>query len=148
MTSIFETIPQLMAYQPALLALSVLCLVVLLQALLTAPLAFVSEEQLPGMPLKGDHTWRSFRVIRTHANSIESMPPFGFAVLLAIVIGVNSSLVNWLAGIHVVARLGFWAVYYTGTGKVAGGLRTLFFVAGMASNWVLAGSCIYVISFP
>jgi len=132
-------IAELAPYQPALVALALLSLAVLIQALLTAPLAFVSAEQVPGSPLQGDHTLRSFRVVRTHANSVESLPPFGFALLLAVVAGANVSLVNWLAGIHVVFRLLFWVVYYTGIGQVAGGPRTLSFVGGLVSNVVLAG---------
>lgn len=145
MNSIMETIPQLTAYQPALLALAVLCFVLLTQNLLTAPLAFANGDQSPGAPLRGDHTSFSFRVVRTHLNSVEAMPAFGLSLLIAILVGVNSSLVNWVAAIHVVARLGFWAVYYSGVGKVAGGPRTLFFVGGMASNVVLTGACIYTL---
>lgn len=143
MSSVLETLPQLAAYQPALLALSILCLAVLCQTLLTAILAFANGEQTPGMPLQGDHTLLSFRVIRTHANSVESLPPFGFALLLAIFAGANEALVNWAAIIHLVARLGFWAVYYRGKGKIAGGPRTICFVAGMLSNVVLVVACIY-----
>lgn len=143
MNSVIETFPYLLAYHPALVALSVLCLAVLLQALLTAPMAFANGDQTPGAPIQGDHTVLSFRVIRTHANSVESLAPFGLALLIAILVGVNASLVNWLAVIHVVARLGFWAVYYSGKGKIAGGPRTICFVGGLISNFVLVGACIY-----
>lgn len=134
---------QLAAYYPALLALAALSLAVLIQALLTAPLAFSSNEQVPGAPLAGDHSLRSFRVLRTHANSVESLPPFGFALLAAVALSVAPSLVNWLAILHLVFRLGFWVVYYIGVGKVAGGPRTLCFIGGMLSNLVLAGACLY-----
>jgi len=129
-------------YSPALLALGILCLSVLLQALLTAPLAFAKGEQLPGQPLIGDHNLLSFRVIRTQANSVESLGPFGFALILAILLDVSPQLINWLAGIHVGFRIGFWIVYYLGVGKVAGGPRTLCFIGGLASNLVLVGLAI------
>ncbi|MBL4758206.1 MAG: MAPEG family protein [Rhizobiales bacterium] len=142
----FDAIPQLGFYQPSLLALALLCMAVLVQSFLTAPLAFVSNEQVPGMPLKGDHTLRSFRVLRAYQNSVESLPTFGLAIILAIILGVNAELVNWLAAIHVVARLAFWIVYYSGVGSVAGGLRTLCYVGGMLSNLVLLGASVYVLA--
>jgi len=143
MNPVIDLSAQFAVYHPALLALAVLSLAVLIQALLTAPLAFITNEQVPGRPLVGDHGRRSFRVLRTHANSVESMPPFGFALLVAIALSVSPSLVNWLAIIHVGFRLGFWVVYYIGVGKVAGGPRTLCFIGGMLSNVVLAGACLY-----
>ena len=142
MNTLLESIPQLVSYQPALLALAVLCSAVLVQNFLTAPLAFAKEGQIPGMPLQGDHSLFSFRVIRTYQNSVESFPAFGIALLVAILVGVNSSLVNWLAGIHVVSRLGFWVAYYSGVGKVAGGPRTLCYVTGLVTNIVLAVACL------
>ena len=133
-------------YGMALMALALLCVAVLVQSLLTAPLAFVSGEQQPGSPLRGDHNLRSFRVIRTHANSVESLPAFGFSVLVAIAAGVGETLVNWAALAHLVFRLGFWVVYYLGVGKVAGGPRTLCFVGGLAANFVLAGACVVALT--
>ncbi|WP_262694721.1 MAPEG family protein [Kordiimonas aquimaris] len=137
MQSILETMPQLAAYQTALLVLAALCLIVLLQSFLGAPLAFIKNEQVPGAPLQGDHALFSFRVLRTYANSVESLPAFGFPVLLAVLVGVDAEMVNLLAVIHLVFRLAFWAVYYAGIGKPAGGPRTLCYVGGLLSNVVL-----------
>ncbi len=137
MNTLNEISIQFSQYQPALLSLSFLCLMVLLQNLLTAPLAFLKKEQSPGMPLNGDHSLFSFRVLRTHANSVESLGPFGLVVIIGILVQANITLVNWLAVIHVVLRLGFWVVYYSGKGKVAGGPRTICFVGGLISNFIL-----------
>ncbi len=125
------------SYQPALLALSLLCLMVLLQNLLTAPFAFLKQQQSPGMPLKGDHSLFSFRALRTHANSVESLGPFGLIVIVAVLVGIQASLINWLASLHVILRLGFWLVYYSGKGKVAGGPRTICFVGGLLANFII-----------
>lgn len=141
-----ETFPHLIPYQPSLLAMALLCMAVLIQSFLSAPLAFIREEQEPGMPLKGGHDLLSFRVLRTYSNSVENLPAFGLALLLAIVLGVNSSLVNWLAALHVAFRLAFWAVYFSGIGRVAGGPRTLCYVGGLMTNIVLAGACIFVLA--
>jgi len=138
MNSITEIMPYLLDYQPALFALVVLSLTLPIQSFLTAPLAFVKHEQAPGMPLNGDHSMLSFRVLRAYSNSAENLPAFGFALLVAIFIGVDSSLVNWTAAVHVAFRLAFWVVYYSGIGKVGGGPRTLCYVGGMLANMVLA----------
>ena len=76
-------------------------------------------------------------------NSVESLAPFGFCLVVAILIGVKPALVNWLAAIHLGFRILFWVVYYSGVGKVAGGVRTLCFVGGLSSNIVLAFASIY-----
>lgn len=145
MTAILDAIPQLTPYQPSLLVLALLCLVVMIQSFMLAPLAFLKEEQAPGAPLQGDHAVFSFRVMRTHSNSVENLPIFGFSLILAIVVGVAPSLVNWLAAIHLAFRLAFWAVYYSGVGKVAGGPRTVCFVGAMAPNLVLAVMATYIL---
>ncbi len=136
MNSVYLT-TVIMAYQPALMALALLSLCVLIQSSLTAPLAFLKNEQSPGMPLNGDHRLLSFRVLRTHANSVESLTPFAAAVGLSIAFETNSTAVNWLAISHVIFRLCFWAIYYSGIGKIAGGMRTLCFVGGLISNMAL-----------
>lgn len=133
---------ELIAYVPAFLSLSALCLMVLIQSFLTAPLAFINQEQIPGMPLNGNHELLSFRALRTYSNSVETLPTFGLTVLIAILIGVSSPLVNWLAMTHLAFRLVFWVVYYSGVGKVAGGVRSLSFVGGLLSNGVLTLACV------
>ena len=129
-------------YQPALISLALLCLIPLLQAFLAAPLAFVSEEQQPGLPLHGDHKLLSFRVLRTHMNSVENLPSFGIALLLALLLQASPDWVNWIALIHLASRLGFWAVYYSGVGKVAGGLRTLVFIVSSLTNMAMSVVCL------
>jgi len=146
MNSLLETIPQLLSYQNSILAFTILCFSVLIQNLLTAPLAFLKNEQAPGMPLNGNHKLLSFRVLRTHSNSVESLPAFGFIFIIAIIIGVKPTLVNWLVSIHLISRIIFWVVYYSGIGKVAGGIRTLSFVGGLSTNIILAVACFHQFS--
>lgn len=136
--------PFVSQYQPALLALAILSLIALVQSFLTA-FAFTSGEQAPGMPLNGDHSMRSFRIIRIHANSVESLPALGFALVVAVLAGANASLVNWLALIHLGFRVAFWIVYFTGVGKIAGGPRTLCYVGGLLSNIALAVTAIFAL---
>ena len=143
--SSFDATLQLTAYTPALAALATLCLAVLVQSFLTAPLAFIGEEQVPGMPLRGDHTLLSFRVLRTYANSVENLPVFATSLLLAALVGVSPWLVNGLAVVHVASRLAFWGVYYRGAGKIAGGPRSMIYVLGALSNIVLACAVIFAL---
>jgi len=143
MDKTMEILPHLSAYQPALLALALLCMSVLAQSFVLGPFEFAKGEQSPGMPLKGDHSLFSFRAIRTHMNSVENLPAFAVTVLLAILLDVDVAVVNWLAVIHLVLRLVFCVTYYSGVGKVAGGPRTLSYVGGWLSNVVLSG---YVIA--
>ena len=145
MNSLFEILPYLAEYQPSLLMLAILCFAILIQSLLLAPLAFAPGREEPGIPLTGSHKDFSFRVIRTHANSVENLAPFVAMILLAAIAGVSPIWVNWLAGIHLAARLVFWGVYYSGIGKVAGGPRTISFIAGWLTNTILAGMTIYAL---
>ncbi len=145
MNSLFETVPYLTAYQTSFFILAALSLTTLIQNFLSAPLAFVHEEQVPGLPLKFDHTKLSFRVLRTYSNSVENFPAFGWALLVAIVAGASPTIVNWIAMIYFAFRMLFWAVYYTGVGKVAGGPRTMIFVGGLLSNIVLSGVAIWAV---
>lgn len=143
MTTLYETLPQLEAYHATLTAIAVLLLAVLIQSVLQAPLAFAKGEQAPGAPLKGDHSIFSFRVVRTFLNSIENLPIFLGTAALAIIAGVPPLWVNWLVCLHVGFRLVFWAVYYSGVGKVAGGPRTITFVGAWLVNLILAGMTLY-----
>jgi uncharacterized MAPEG superfamily protein len=54
-------------------------------------------------------------------------------------------LVNGLAVLYFVFRMAFWAIYYSGVGKVAGGLRTLAFVGGVVANLGIAGAAIWAL---
>ncbi len=143
MQSILESMPQLAAYQPAFLALALLTLAVLVQGFLAGILGLAGGEEISGMPLKGDHTRFSFRTLRTYANSTENLPAFVATLLMATLVGVGAVFVNWLAVIHVVARMVFWAVYYSGIGKVGGGLRTIVYTIGLFANIVLAAMTVF-----
>jgi len=144
--SLFEAMPFLASYKLSFVALSVVSLITLIQNVLTAPLAFVSEEQVPGMPLQFDHSKLSFRVLRTFSNSTESLPAFGFSLLVAIIAGASSFWINAFAITFLVSRLAFWAIYYSGVGKVAGGPRTMAFVVGLFSNAVIVVLALFAIS--
>lgn len=139
MESILQTVPQLAVYQPSLLSIALLCAAVLVQSFLAGVLALGPGEEVAGLPLKGDHTKLSFRLMRTYANSTENLSVMVATTILAIVVGVSAVAVNWLVGLHLLFRLVYWAVYYSGIGKVNGGLRTMTYVAAFLMNVILAG---------
>lgn len=146
MNSLFEALPFLASYQLSFMVLAASSLTTLVQNFLSAPLAFVKEEQVPGMPLNFDHTKLSFRVLRTYSNSAESLPAFGWALLVAVIAGASPTLVNWLAGLYFVFRMAFWAIYYSGVGKHTGGPRTMVFVGGLVTNIVLAITALWAVA--
>ena len=137
MDTIMQNWPQLAPFVTSLIALGILCVAVLVQSVLAGALALAPGHQSPGIPLKGGHEDRSFRVMRTYANSTENLPAIIAAIVLAIVAGVNPFWVNLLVGIHVAARLIHWAIYYAGFGASAGGPRTMIYVLGLVANIVL-----------
>lgn len=147
MPSLIETVPQLATYTPAFTALMILVLAVLVQALLAGVLGLGKSEEVPGMPLRGDHSKLSFRVLRTYGNSTENFSVMIATTLLAIAAGVSPTLVNWLVGLHVAIRLAYWAVYYGGIGKVGGGPRTIAYVAAFGMNVILALLAAYALVF-
>lgn len=138
MKSLIEIWPALAGYQPALLALALLSLALLVQGFLAGALGLAKSDEVPGRPLKGDHGDRSFRILRTYANSTENMPAFTAALVVAMIAGASALLVNIVAIAHLVARLVYWFVYYSGLGKTGGGLRTIVYVLGLLANIALA----------
>ena len=131
--------PQLAAYQLTLVCVGILTGIVLVQSFLAGVFVLARGEEMSGMPLTGDHTKRGFRIMRTYGNSAENLPMLLGAVLVAVIAGASPALVNGLVAFHVLMRIGFWYVYYTGTGKPGGGIRTLFYTFGLLANMVLVG---------
>ena len=125
------------AYGLAIVMALVLVLSVHIQNLLSAQFKIVRGKQPPGVPAEGNYGDKTFRVYRTHMNSVENLSMFIAALVFAILAGVNPVLVNWLAVIHVAARTAYWGVYYAGIGINAPGLRTICFVIGFFSSIAL-----------
>jgi uncharacterized MAPEG superfamily protein len=145
MQTMLNSMPQLVVYQPAILAIAILCLAILVQSFLAGALGLAKGEEIPGKPLKGDHSKFSFRVLRTYANSTENLSVFIATAIIAILAGVSPWIVNWLVGLHVMFRLVYWVVYYAGIGKVSAGPRTIVYVLGWLTNMVLAAIATWVV---
>ena len=145
MTGAANIYPHFSDYSLALTALTLLCFIICIQSVIAGAIGLGKSNEEPGLPLKGSHNDFSFRTLRTYANSVENLPMFGLIVLLAIFIGVEPKWVNWLAVIHVVCRVLYWAIYYSGIGKVEGGPRTITYVIALFANFILAGITLFTI---
>ncbi len=141
-----SNMPQLLAYQPSLIALACLCLIVLIQSLLAGVVGFGQSAEVPGMPLKGSHSEMSFRILRTYANSTENLSVMVATAFLAILAGANANWVNGLVILHVLFRTAYWAVYYSGVGAVTNGPRTITYVLGWLMNIILAIMTIFAMA--
>jgi len=132
MTSLFEAAPYLAAYQYSFAVLSALALIALVQSFLLAPLAFVSQEQMPGIPLAHGHS-------KLYQNTVENLPALTASLIVAIIAGAQPWLINGLAIGYLLCRLAFWAIYYSGIGAIAGGPRTIAYVGGLLTNIGIVG---------
>jgi uncharacterized MAPEG superfamily protein len=130
--------PQIAPYYPSLMALLILCFAIFVQSFIAGTIGLGRSQEVPGMPLKGNHGDLSFRTLRTYQNSVENLPAFIAVLGLAIIAGASALWVNWLAALHVALRLAYWAIYYGGIGKVQAGPRTIVFVLAFFANVVLA----------
>ena len=137
MESMLMNFPSLAGYYPAFVAIGVLCLAVMIQSFLVGILALAPGHEIAGHQLKGTYQDKSFRIMRTYANSTENLPMLLGAFLLAILAGVSATLVNWLVCLHLLFRLIHWLAYYAAIGKRDGGPRTIAYVGGLLTNIVL-----------
>jgi uncharacterized MAPEG superfamily protein len=145
MHSLIEAAPYLEEYRISFLVIAILSLITLIQNFLTAPLSFIKEEQVPGLPLQFDHSKLSFRAVRTYQNSAETLPAFLAATMVAIIVGSSPMIVNIATGLYLAARVLFWIFYYAGIGKAAGGPRTMSFVICLLANITIAGVAIHTL---
>ena len=125
-------------YQPAVISLIALTLIVLVQSFLGAFLGFVKGGKVPGAPLEGGHDDVGFRALRCYQNGVENLPAFAAALIAAILVGASAATVNLLAILHLALRVVYSGVYYAGIGKPAGGPRSLLYVVGWGVNIALA----------
>lgn len=133
-----DIIEGLPAYHPAIVAATVLCLLVLAQTGLGVLFGMVLGREEPGGRYKGDYGELGFRALRTYDNSTETVAVFAFSLVLAVIASVNPFWVNVLAVLYVASR-GFHGIfYYAGLGPNVGGPRTMAFVLGWVVNIVLA----------
>ena len=145
MQSILENVPQLAAYSSALLAIVVLCMAIIVQSFLAGVLALAPGHEVAGLPLKGSHEDRPFRLMRAYGNSTENIGFFIATVAVAIIAGVDATWVNGLVMAHVAFRVLHWVIYVAGIGNPVGGPRSIVYVLGLVSNGILAVMAIWAL---
>ncbi|WIJ26110.1 MAPEG family protein [Devosia sp. RR2S18] len=72
-----------------------------------------------------------YRIDRVHMNSVEALAPFVVPVIVAIMVGVEPTILAILVWAHIAIRLLHLTIYLQG-GKAAkgGSLRTILYVSG------------------
>lgn len=125
------------AYSLSILGLLGLCLIPLVLANIVGP--FKGKAKLVGGPVadaRDDNI--VYRLDRTHANSVESIPIFVAPAILAIMTGVGSGFLATLVWAFLALRIAYALVYLRGGALAKGGsLRTVLHVLGSLVTIVL-----------
>lgn len=121
-------------YADALLIVSLLMIIVILQSFVGAFFRNAIEKHEAGAVIPADHGSATYRMVRSFENSLENLPLFLPVVFLAIAAAVSPAWVWWVAVLFTVGRLGHWAMYALNIPA----LRTVFFALGFFSTLALA----------
>ncbi len=132
-------------YQTALLALGVLSLAVVVQSFIAGLVKNGISGQPAGVDVTGDISDRTFRIARTHLNSIENFSALFAASVLAMMAGANAQWLTWLVLAAVGLRLIYWPIYYARFGKDGGGLRSFVHVFALVANMGIAALAIWAL---
>jgi uncharacterized MAPEG superfamily protein len=99
------------------------------------PFGFASSKLNPHVPRLGAPSLEGLaaRAYGAHLNAFEAFPYFAAAVLVAHVVEGPSALVNWLAVLFIVARIGHMAFYLLDRQP----LRTTSFFIGWALSAII-----------
>lgn len=125
-------------YQTALLALGTLTLAIVIQSFIAGLFKNGIGGQPAGVDVTGDINDSTFRIVRTHLNSIENFSALFAASILAMMAGANAQWLTWLVLAAVGLRLIYWPIYYARFGKDGGGLRTITHVLALVANMAIA----------
>ncbi|AZV76682.1 MAPEG family protein [Parasedimentitalea marina] len=119
-------------YSPALIALLLFVLIVLLQSALVGA-AKAQSGLVPGCTPEADYDNRVYRLNRSHQNAVEIMPAAAIALFACILTGVSVWWVNLLMVLFLVLRVLYALVYAQNIGKATQGARTFVYVSGWAT---------------
>ena len=93
---------------------------------------------VPGETPQADYANPLFRFERAHINTAETLAVFVAVVVAAMLAGVSSFWVNWLASLSLLCRLVMIFIHIKGIGRPAQGPRTALFVLSWAMHVALA----------
>ena len=126
----------ILEYGPAIIALLVFVLIVLLQSALVGA-GKAKAGLVPGSNPDAEYDNALYRLNRSHQNGVEIMAAAAIALFACILLGVSSWWVNVLMGVFLVLRVAYVLVYAQNVGKPTQGVRTFVFVAGWAMIVIL-----------
>ena len=79
-----------------------------------------------------------YRIDRVHMNSVEALTPFAVAVVIAMLVGVEPTMLAGLVWLHLAIRLAHLVVYLRGGEAAKGGhLRTVLYVSSALVTMVV-----------
>ncbi len=117
-------------YSTSIVGLTLVCLIPIILANIVGPLK--GKAQLTGGPVADARDENPlFRVDRTHANSVESIPIFVLIAILAMLVGIGAWWLGLFVWVFLAARIAYAIIYVRGGPLGRGGsLRTLLHVLG------------------
>jgi len=121
-------------YADALLIVSLLMIIVILQSFVAAFFRNAIEKHEAGATIPANHGSATYRMVRSFENSLENIALFLPVFLIAIAASVSPGWVWWVALLFTVGRLGHWAMYALNVPPV----RTVFFAVGFFATLALA----------
>lgn len=121
-------------YADALLIVSVLMIIVIVQSFVAAFFRNAVEKHEAGAVIPADHGSATYRMVRSFENSLENIALFLPVLLLAIAAAVSPVWVWWVAVLFTIGRIGHWAMYALNIPP----LRTVFFAVGFFATLALA----------
>lgn len=121
-------------YAGALLILSLLMIIVMLQSFVGAFFRNAIEKHQAGATIPADHGSATYRMVRSFENSLENIALFLPIVILAIAAAVSPAWVWWVVLLFTIGRLGHWAMYAMNIPP----MRTVFFALGFFATLALA----------
>ncbi len=117
-------------YASSIVGLALLCLIPIVLANVVGPMKGIAKAVGgPVTDARDDNAL--FRVDRTHANSVESIPIFVLAAILGMFAGISAWWLGLLVWVFMAARIAYSVVYLRGGPLALGGsLRTILHVFG------------------
>ncbi len=117
-------------YSFSIIGLAVLCLIPIILANIVGPMKGMAKT-IGGPVADARDDNALYRVDRTHANSVESIPIFVLAAVLGMLAGIGAWWLGLLVWFYLAARIAYAVIYIRGGALAMGGsLRTLVHVAG------------------
>lgn len=126
-------------YASALLILTLLILMVVIQSLVATVAHRKQQQYVPGIVnAELDHASFVFRSHRTFQNSLENVPIFVLSAMLAMFVGVAVGTLYWCVLVFTVARLIHMVLFYKIATNANPSPRSYFYLIGFFTQLTLS----------